>query len=938
MKTSIYSRIFFALLCCCGLGVVSVSAQQSEVDSLLAKLDNKKVNVAYGIQKQEAITGAVETINADKIENNSFTNTHHTTLGRFAGMVVQQSGGEPGSNGCNFIIRGKRTYNNSTPLIVIDGFEGDFSQLSLHEIESITVLKDAVATAIYGMRGGNGVILVTTKQGEAGKTKFDVTAETGILQPTELPDFVDAYTYANMLNEAHLNDGLPLVYNQEQLQGYAADNDPYVYPNVDWVDEMLKSNAIYYNANIGATGGDQKFKYYIGLNYMHSGGLFEHTDWDKDHDSNTKFSRVNLRSNVSIRLNEKTDVKVGIAGRLEDRNDPEAGVGSIMSNIYASPANRYVMLTPDGKFGGSNHYRNNPLGQIAGRAYNDNHFRSFQSQLALTHQLDSWMKGLYARGDISFKTSTSISEKFKKSFQVFERKNRLAEDGSEEVYYQAYGKENPLVYGSRSGSQNQDFVFRVGLGLDRTLGEDHLSAVAFFQQDEYIKANTAEPFLYQAFSGRLTYDMKGKYFGEFTASYNGNNAYNPDDQFGFFPALGIGWLVSQEDFMTDSKYISYLKLRGSYGLVGNDNGVTRFGYLADYVGGGSFYYSKAPTKISALTDSRLPNMEASWEQAYQANLGIDMTLFNNLEVTLDLFSEKRTDILQSYDSQVTDMLGVPVPEFNYGEVTTNGIELLANYKKAYDSGFAFAVDLNLGYRKTKIDKLFQNDRPLNDKKGDRVGQQYGYVFDGFYSASDVNSGAKNMLDAVQAGDVRYKDISGPNGVADNVIDDYDRKAIGYSSVPEINYGIDLSVSYKGFYCSALFDGRARKSVMMNDHIVYRPLKGGFDNISTYAAANYWTEGREASAALPRLTAMTNNNNYQASTLYQKDGGFVRLRTAEVGYNLPETMIRKIGLVRSAKVFVRGHNMFSIDDLEVDPEVKSGYPQLKMMNLGINVQF
>jgi TonB-linked SusC/RagA family outer membrane protein len=898
-----------------------------------------KVNVAYGKQQVKSLTGSVEVINSDVLESNSFTNTQHAIIGKFAGMVTQQNGGEPGNNNCSFVIRGQRTTGSSSPLVLIDGYEGGFAQISTIEIESITILKDAVATAMYGMRGANGVILVTTKRGFEGKTVFNTSLETGLFKPVTMPDFVDAATYATLTNEALANDGLLPRYSENDIAGYLAGNDPYTYPNVDWTSEMMKSSAPYYNARLEFKGGDEKMKFFVGSNYLLSRGLIAHTN----NDNENRFGRFNIRSNVDIKVNNNTDFSAGVSARMEERTDPQVGVSALFSNITQSPANRYVLLNEDGSYGGTDRFRDHPLAQIEGKGYSKGHIRRFTSDVKVNHRLDYLLDGLYIGGDISIRNHLEAVENWSASSSVFEKSIRKAEDGvSDEIYYIEHGTTKPLQYSGRNKLQESEITFRTFMGYDQVYGDQRVSVQALYQQDEIIQQSTSEPFRYQSIAGRFKYSLKERYFAELTAAWNGTNAYNPGKQFGFFPAAGLAWLLSEEDFLKESSVVDYAKIRGSFGLLGNDrlNGYRRFMYLSNYQSAGN-YYLTAGTKLnnfSSLEVFDLPNEEASWEKAYQANFGLDLKLFKLLDLSVDLFSERRTDILQSLDNAVTNMVGVSLPRLNYGEVESRGIEIVTGIQKNYASGFSFSTNLFVGYRTNEILKRYENDMPAYSQIGHPVSQQYGLTAIGFYQdAADIASSPVNTYSQVEPGDVKYKDINGPSGIPDGVIDDYDISAIGYGGVPEINFGVSVKAGYKGFYVSADVDGVARTTMMLNNHIVYRPLEGGYDNISTFAANNYWTIDRAQTATLPRLTASTNFNNYRSSTLYQKDGSFISLRTAELGYTIPSHWLQSIGL-EGTRIYLRGHNLLVFHGLEVNPEVPSGHPQLQSFTAGVNVKF
>ncbi len=905
------------------------------VISIKDVLFDEVVNVAYDKQSIKTATGAYEVLSSDKIGANSFTNTHHVVLGQLPGITTFQGSGEPGSNALDFYIRGKSTFNDNSPLILIDGFEGDFAYLSPTEIESITVLKDAVATAMYGMRGANGVILVETKKGINGKSHFNVNLESGFFMPTTLPEFVNSYEYATLVNEASQNDGLDPRYTDEQLAGYQAGNDPYNYPDINWVDEMLKDQAMYNSANMEFTGGSDQVKYYSMIGYMSAGGLLEHGDANDNYSTNTSFERINFRGNANIKINKISHLDIGIGGRIENRSDPQNGVYDILRNAYFTPSNRYVMYNPDGSYGGDNFYRNHPIADMEARGYKQRHTRYVSFNVAYDLKLDFLLKGLKAKAEASFINSFSGTEKYTASYAVYQRI-----ESPDSTYYQQYGIPKPLGYLGRDLNQNRTNTFRAYLTYDKTVGNHEINTMLLFDQQQLVFGKNAEPERFQGVSARVKYSFKNRYIAELVAAYNGNNAYHPDKQYGFFPALGLSWIASEERFLENSSVINFLKLRASAGVTGNSllAGYRRFMYLYNYTGNSNIIYGTGKNGYNGLEPLDIPNSDASWEKSFHANVGFDMIVLNSLGVRLDLFREQRSDILNSMDPVVSEMIGITVPRINYGEVKNSGLELAVSYNREIASDLNITLGLRGGFSRNEITKRYEQKNAVNSFIGESMNQIFGLIADGFYTEENISGGPVNTFGVVQPGDVRYKDVSGPNGAPDGVIDNYDYTPIGKTSFPEITYGFNIGADFKGVYLQLAFDGQAAKEDMMGWHYMYRPLAGGYDNISKYAAENHWTKDNP-SASLPRLTTQYNGNNNRNSTLYKVDASFLRLRTAELGYNLPETIAQKVKM-SGIRIFLRGHNLMVFDSMieGIDPEVVDGYPQLRSYILGLNVNF
>lgn len=896
----------------------------------------KVVDGAYGKIRRSTSSSAMDVLTADRIEATSFTNTHHTTIGQLAGLTTILGNGEPGSNGLTFRVRGNNTFGDNTPLVLVDGFESDFAHINNFEIENITVLKDAVATAMYGLRAANGVILITTKRGYVGKTLMKVNADYGIMTPTSLPEFVDAYKYASLVNQAHANDGLAPRYSQDQLDGYMADNNPYLFPNIDWQDEMLKSSSDYLNVNVEFRGGSKNVKYYTLIGYMFADGLLNHTEEDPDHSKANKFDRINFRTNADILLSSNLDLNIGIGGRIEERNDPQSGTPSIYYNIQNSPANRYVMYNEDGSFGGSNKFRANPMAEILGKGYTESHTRHVNFNLRLDYDMDFITKGLGASGEISFTNAFTVNERYTSSYLVYDRVSNTLPDGSTSISYVPFGNQDtPLGYGGRYQSQIRTDTYRLYLDYERTFGNHDVSAVLLYDSYKQVRANVTESYKFNGISFRANYGYKSKYFVDLVAAYNGSNSYNPDNQYGFFPAAGASWIVSNEDFLKSSKWLNYLKLRSSYGITGSSAGAVRFSYLPNYSGDGNYRYGKTGNvNKNGLSESAVVNPFMEWSNNHQLNAGFDAVLFNNVTLAFDYFDQTTTDILQSIDPVVTDMVGIDVAEYNYGEVENKGFEVKLGYSESNSKGASWFIEGNVGYAHNEVTKAYQIENSPAPKVGVPIGVIYGYVADGFYESwADIASSPVNTLHPVQPGDVKYKNIAGSDE-----IDEYDRTELG-NSFPEWHFGVNLGAEVKGVYVSASFDGMQR-DLMLNGHQLYRPLGGGgYNNISAFAADNHWTAERGNSALLPRLTVSDNYNNYLSSSLYLQDGSYVRLRTAELGYKFKESLVQRIKLT-GAKIYVRGHNLavWHMLDADIDPEVMSGHPLLKTFNVGLNVQF
>lgn len=896
------------------------------------------IPVAYGKIDRVRTSAAVDMINFDILEDHSFVNTQHSLIGKLASVTTIQNSGLPGNDNLNFYIRGKSSFNSNSPLILVDGFESSMAHLSNFEIENVSVLKDAVATALYGLRGANGVILVNTKKGVEGKTQFKVGIDFGIAQPVNIPKFVDARSYATMVNEAHANDGLSPRYSDEQL--LAQGTNPYLYPNVNWCDEMLKKSSFITNASVQVMGGSNRIRYYTLLNHTFYEGAFLHTNENPKYNTQNKFNRLNFRTNLSMDIFSNTELGIRIGGRIQNGVNPEAGSSAFYNNLLSTPSNRYAIYNPDGSYGGNNKYQTNPMGQMVGKGYTDNHSRFINMNVDLRHKMDYLLKGLFVDMAVSFMNTVNVNEKYTASYAVYEPALIEGIDEEGDPYtrpgYIEYGKNKLLVYNGRDVSQNRTQNFRGAVNYDAVFGVHSINSSIIFDASEQIIKDEAEPYRYLNLAFSANYGFKDKYFVDITASYNGTNTYASKKRFGFFPAIGASWILSKESFMEELSAINFMKFRMSYGLTGSDaiGDYRRFMYLNNFAGNGNYRFGEtANQSFSGLSEAALSNPDAKWENGYKLNLGFDTRLFRNLSFTFDYFYEKRTDILQSIHPIVTDMVGIGLPRINYGQVKKSGFDMTFGYENTYKNGISWRGEFNAGFVKDKIIKKYQLPKAVYSEIGNSLSGIYGYVASGFYKdAADIASNPRNTLYAVQPGDIKYV-----NQNSDEVISAYDKVLLG-NNFPKFHFGINLSVGYKGFYLSAQLDGQTNYQLNLGGNIVYKPLQNGYNNISEYAATNYWTPERAETATLPRLTTFDNFNNNANNSLYMKNGSFLRVRTAELGYNLPDKVL-KVLRMSACKIYGRGHNLLVWDGIdEVDPEVSSGFPLLRSFNIGINVAF
>lgn len=881
-------------------------------------------------------SAAVDMATSESFENYSGYSSANTIVGKLASLSTVISSGMMDGDYATLYVRGKGTTTTATALVLVDGYESDISRLSNLEIESITVLKDAVALAPYGLRGANGVVLVTTKSGIAGKPQFKVNVEYGVSQ-LQYSDYVGASQYATLVNDARANDGLSALYSDEQLslQG----TDEYLYPDINWVDEMMKSMSQYTNASIEMTGGSSTIRYYTMFDYKTYDGAFNHTDYNSNYDLQNDSSRLNFRSNVSMDITKTLRMDVRLGGRISNSTDIQYGTTSSYEFFCSTPANRYSIYNADGSYNGTSYYATNPYAKFVEMGFFDYHERTLDASVNLNYSLDFITKGLSVSSAISFASESIVTESYNGgSYAVYEPTTewQIGDSGKYEETdtYIKYGNDAEVAFGGESAVQDRTNTMRLAFDYDREFGKHSVVSTLLAERSEQNYQTYAEAYKYVNFALSANYGYDDKYFADFVLSYAGSNAYETGNNMGFFPAAGLSWIASNEDFLKGNSVVDFLKVRASAGITGASPSGNRFLYLYNYTSDGTYYFGQTATSTTGLSQAALMDPDFSWERGYSYNLGVDVrSLSNRLSLSFDVFSEKRVNIIDTYDDIVTSMAVYPNMYDCYAQVLNQGFDFTAGFSDSYKSGLAFRVAVNGGLAKNKILQKYEIENDATSVIGYPVNAIFGYQSAGFYSSEDdIANSPTSTFGSVQPGDIKYVDQNG-----DNVIDEYDQTYLG-TSFPTFNYGLNLNVSYKGFYVDAWFDGMAGGVKNVSSNVIYNALNGTDGNISTYYADNYWTEERGDSATLPRLSYDYNENNSQTNSVYVLSSNFMRLRTAEVGYNLPNNLLQRFNL-GSAKIYLRGHNLFVLDAMGgLDPEVTSGYPISKSLYVGLNVGF
>ncbi|MCF0069707.1 TonB-dependent receptor [Dyadobacter sp. CY261] len=922
------------------------------------------VNIGFGSQPARQVTSAISTVHGAELEKNFTLNLGNTLYGRLPGLTVSQGGSEPGASTPSLFVRGVNTIGGAgtAPLYVIDGFISNgtgpsnaFMQLMPEEIESISVLKDASATAIYGARAANGVILITTKSGQNGPLKVSFTTKQGFNQAQYLPKFLNSYQYASLYNEALRNDGLAERYSQADLDAYRQGSDPYFHPDVNWYDQVLRKTAPVSAYNLNFSGGDNYVRYFVMLNALNSQGLFKKFGDQNDESSNSKYSKYNFRTNLDINLTSRLSAEFKIAGSLEQSTNPNNYTTGGTFNLLASlPPNAFPVYNPDGSFGGNQLYAN-PVGNMLATGFYKNNSRTILSSLRLTEQLDMLTKGL------SVSAAVSINNYFESGSQKSKQYPRFAiskNEVGETVYGPAIGQLTSLAGSELTLDQYRNLIFQGSLDYKRAFGKSDFSGMLMLSSDNVTlfgssaepgvpSANSTDPYKHNAALGRLTYVYNNKYIVGFSASYMGSESFPPGKRYGFFPAATLGWIASSEGFMKHVTAIDFLKLRGSYGLTGNDIiaglGLSgRYAYTPTF-GGAGYFFGTGNNGVAGFAETNIANPNLTWEKEKMLNLGADVTVFKRLDISFDYFKRDRYDILVASNSTMPQFTGIPTPNLNQGKTQSSGFELALRLNSKKAAAFHYFLEGNVSYFKSKIvfnAEALQFNRELY-ATGRQIGQPLGLKAIGFYSQQDIEKRLVDpksvpavLTESIRPGDIKYQDMGGPDGKPDGIIDGNDRVAIGNPGLPNFTAGLHGGVSYKGFDLDLVFQGVSGNTVYLGGNYFHAFQANG--QVAPIAEGR-WTEQTAESASYPRLSSKDNLNNYQFSSFWQRNGSFVKLRSAEIGYTLPTPVSDKVRL-QTIRFFVNGTNLFSWDKIPYgDPESLAGYPVTRTVTAGFRIQ-
>ena len=933
--------------------VINVAMQESE-----ASVIDEVVITGTGAQKKLTVTGAVTNVNVADLKVNPTGSISNALAGNVAGVLAMQTSGQPGQNSSEFWIRGISTFGASNAaLVLVDGFERNLDEINIEDIETFVVLKDASTTAIYGSRGANGVILITTKHGKAGKINIDAKVETTYNTRTITPDFVNGYNYASMINEARITRAQEPLYQPYELEILRLGLDPDLYPNVNWKDVLMKDGAMTYRGTVNMNGGGATARYFVSASYIEEQGMYK-TDENlrKDYDTNANAKRWNYRLNTDIDITKSTLLKVGVSGSLKKVNEPGLG-GDIWHSIMGQTPISIPLVYSNGyipAYGTGN--QTNPWVLATQTGYNEVWENKIQTNVTLEQKLDFITKGLSFVGRFGYDTNNKNNIKHEKWPEQWKAQRFRDENG--ELVFERISTEQKMRISSGASGERLEF-FEAILQYDRGFKEHHLGGTLKYNQDSKIMTvnigddiKKSIPRRHQGLAGRVSYNWNYRYFADFNFGYSGSENFATGHQFGFFPAFSVAWNIAEEPIIKKSlKWMNMFKLRYSYGKVGNDNfgDNVRFPYMYTIGSGGGYQWAdyNYDKNFGGKIYTDLASNNVTWEIATKHDIGVDLSLFNDkFTATIDYFHEQRDGIYMTRD-HLSSMIGLngKRPKANVGSVLSEGFDGNFAYKQKVGD-VNLTIRGNMTYSKNEI---LERDEAYNVyeyqmDEGHRVDQAKGLIALGlFKDYDDIRNSPRQDFGSVQPGDIKYKDVNG-----DGVINDGERVAIGATTKPNLIYGMGISAQWKGLDVNLHFQGAGKSTFFIDGPSVYAFSSGTWGNILSDLVENRWIDSsisnnpatENPNASYPRLSYGGSGNNFRQSTYWLRNGSYLRLKTLEIGYSLPKSMVNKIHF-NSMRLFFIGTNLLTFSSFKLwDPELGSSngekYPLAKMFTLGLSV--
>ena len=918
--------------------------------------------VAYGVQKKVSVTGAISSMRGDDLLKTPAGSISNILSGQVTGISSVQYSGEPGADAADIYVRGIATTNNATPLIQVDGVERDFSQIDPNEIESVTILKDASATAVFGVRGANGVILITTKRGAEGKAKISFTTSAGVNVRTKELEFANSYQYASYVNMMRTNDGNEPLYSDEQLAAFRDHTNPLLYPDINWIDYCMNKAAFQSQHNVSISGGTNNMRYFVSAGLFTQDGMFK--QFNLTDDFNFDYKRYNYRANLDFDISKTTLLSVNIGGRVESKRTPESGEdqNQLFRKLYWAVPFASAGIV-DGKYIKTNaDYVTKPgadgLESYYGKGFRNQTTNVLNLDLVLDQKLDFITKGLSIKLKGSYNSSYSTTKIASSSVATY----TPVVDDKGAITYKKSGSDSQTSYREGDYGKGRDWYMELALNYNRKFGNHSVTGLFLYNQSKrYYPGGTYDyiPTGYVGLVGRVTYDWKTRYLAEFNVGYNGSENFNPENRYGFFPAGSIGWIVSEEPFFAPiKKVVNYFKVRATLGMVGNDNyagqrflylpGSYGYGQNNDHNGPGGFFGQNIGNAKPGAWEATQSNPYAKWETAVKQNYGLDFNILNDhLSVSADYFIEKRRDILRTPD-YLPGILGMTLPAINVNKVENKGFEIQAKWNDRIGTDFRYWANFNISFARNKI--VFMNEVEQNEpwmyQTGRRINSRSMYKFWGFYDeTADLRYQEEFGIPisdhgiTLQPGDAVYVDLN-----KDGKLDGNDAtRDIGFTDLPEYTAGLNLGFSWKNFDFSMQWTGAWNVDRMLSE---FRQPLGDTQNkgLLLYQYENTWRSSEDSyTAKFPRITATNRKNNFEkGSELYLINASYLRLKNIEIGYNFDFPFMRKLKL-NSCRMYVNGYNLLTFTAFDWgDPESRQSdrpnYPLTRVFNIGLKLGF
>ncbi len=910
-------------------------------ETMTVSLDERHSVYALGYgftTSKEGSSQAVSGVSRKDFAESSQTQIMNALYGLIPGLSVRQSGSGARPSDCDpsLTVRGNGSYSGNSVLVLVDGIPREPSTIDVDEVESVNVLKDAASLALYGIRGADGAVLITTRRGGNHKLNLKAEYNFGVQTPLRMAEMASPLEYANALNEARGNDGLTAWFSASDIASIANGTSS-VIPTVDWKDRIFRKTGFNNEAKLTMDGSGKRIKYFVYAGYNSNRGFYKNTGLLEGVDNQYAYDALKLRTNLDIDVTSSTKVLVNLAAAIRQLSGPQSR--SIQS-YYTAPSVGFPVMYND-IWARSTKF-SNPVQDILGTAGRITFSRSLSADLAIRQDLSMLVKGLSAEVRASYDNSADVNDD--RSFGSVYYNFSPLYDASGNLYdYEVsqYGNDTEMAFSTYLSSQYMRMAVWAKLDWNRTFGEHHIDAAFLFNRDKKSLTGANNSFSHHDYILTASYNYADRYLATLTATASGSSLMPSGDKFRFYPAASLGWIISNEEFLKDSEIVNFLKLRGSYGLVGMDSFLS-YDMDVQFNGTGKSYIFVQPTVTGGAAEGSLPSVGVQPELDSKADVGLDFTLFKGLTGEIDGFYNRRQYIRTKATGTVSEVIGIGASDTFNGQTTNYGVDAALGWNQTIGD-ISYFLKGTVSFARNRIDRIDETYQPYAYlyEQGGQIGRFYGLVADGFYQEDEFDSKGnlypdlpENTFASVQPGDVKYKDLNG-----DGKIDNYDRCYQLSAALPEVYYGFSFGMEWKGLGFSALFQGVGNSTVETTLSSIYQPLYGGDKNISKHYLESYWTQGRTTGVKYPRLTSIDNKNNYLASSLWTENGAFLKLREVELYYDLPRRALEKMKMT-GMRVYLRGNNLFSLDHIHIlDPEaINFNYPTARTVSLGLRVNF